>query len=183
MNPPGMFPGRLSLRKPLLLFFPFSRCCCCSPLLLFVVFLLLWLLLLLSLLLLLLSLLLLRSGQRWRSDGLGDLLTSHLIDSPGAIPGLVTVAGPRSIHHLTCVVLLVVVIVTTVSAVSLHRGSNHNTLRQVPLWLEPHHISSVFDNFYLPIGVDVAVLALDGPVSKPGLQLEGSVRGLVPVSV
>ena len=50
VNLPGMFPGRLSFRKPLLLFFPFSRCCCCSPLLLFVVFRLLLLLLLLLML-------------------------------------------------------------------------------------------------------------------------------------
>ena len=44
---PGMFPGRLSFRNPLLLLFPFSRC---SPLLLLLVFMLLLLLLLMLLL-------------------------------------------------------------------------------------------------------------------------------------
>jgi len=131
---------------------------------------------------------LLKPWEGSRSDWLRYLGSSALIDSPSTFPSLVTAAGPSSVDHLASLLLLegrlsVIVVIVAVSAVPLHRGRNHDTLRQVSFRLESHHIRSVLDNFNLPIGIDIAIFSLDCTISKPRLQLECSVRGLVAVGV
>lgn len=78
---------------------------------------------------------------------------------------------------------VVLVIVVAFCAVAGHRWRDDDAFGQVALRLESHGVRTVLDDLHFAVDVDVAVLALNGAVDKPSLQLEGSISSLVAIRV